>query len=137
MANFVYKKAKENILNGKINFSLDTFKIALIDNSKYSINQNVDEYISDIPVLAIVTRSNSLSNLTNNLGVIDASDIFLSLGANKSFDAIVLYQSNSSDSDSRLIFYIDTAEGIPFSGSLSSTTINFIWSNNSVRILSL
>lgn len=137
MANFVYKKAKENILNGNIDFSSDQFKIALIKTSLYTYNENIDEDLSDIPSTAIVARSAALSNVSNTLGVIDANDLLISLAANKSFEAIVFFQNKTSDSESKLIFYIDTAEGLPYPGSLSETTVDILWSNNSLKILSL
>ena len=61
MANFVYKKAKESLLNGEFNLSSNNLKVLLIDKSLYTPNENSDQYISDIPAGAIKKRSNNES----------------------------------------------------------------------------
>jgi hypothetical protein len=137
MANSVYGKAKQNILNGNINFSSNQFKVLLVKSSLYSINLNTHENVSDIPVLAIVARSSSLTNVTNTLGVVDGNDLIIALNGNQSFDAVILYQNGTTDANSKLIFYIDTAEGLPYPGSLDSINVSIMWSNNSIKILSL
>lgn len=136
MANFVYGKAKQKILNGEIDFSSNNFKI-LLTNSTYSPNQNTDEFVSNITSSSIEYRSENLNNITNNLGVIDANDITFSLSANKSIDALVLYQVGVNDSSSILLLYIDTATGLPFPGSSQAVTVSINWSNEATRILSI
>lgn len=137
MANSVYGKAKENILNGNIDFSSSQYKVLLVKKALYTIDINEDENVSDIPSAAIVTRSFPISNTTNTLGVIDGDDLIISLNSNQSFDAVVFYQNGTSDANSKLIFYVDTAEGLPYPGSLQQVSVNIVWSNNSVKILSL
>lgn len=136
MANFVYGKAKQKILNGEIDFSSNNFRI-LLTNSTYSPNQNTDEFVSNITSSSIEYRSENLNNITNNLGVIDANDITFSLSANKSIDALVLYQVGVNDSSSILLLYIDTATGLPFPGSSQAVTVSINWSNEATRILSI
>jgi hypothetical protein len=137
MSNFVYKKAKEAILNGQINFTTDEIKIILIDSNNYTADENSDEFVSDIDASAIVFTSSTVSNVTNSLGTIDASDLSITLPANKSFDTIIMYQNKTSNENSRLILHIDTAEGLPFSGSSSEISLSILWSNTSTKILSL
>lgn len=136
MANFVYKKAKQNILNGNINFSSNNFKV-LFTNSSYTANQNTDEFVSNIPSASIVHRSENIQNITNILGVIDGSDFSFSLSPNTSINAVVLYQVGVNDSSSILLSYVDTASGLPFPGSSQSTTVSVNWSNEVSKILSL
>ena len=136
MANFVYKKAKEAILNGQFNFSSNNFKVLLLKNT-YSPNENTDQFISDIQSSDISYRSPEIQNVTNTLGVIDANDLSLTLPANTSFDAIVLYQVGINDSNSRLLFYIEDSDGLPFPGSLEPITVVFNWNNEVSRILSI
>ena len=137
MANFVYKKAKESLLNGEFNLSSNSLKVLLIDKSLYTPNENSDRYISDIPAGAIKKRSNNMTNVVNSLGVLDADDISMSDYNGQYFDAIVLYQSGSSDSNSKLIFFIDTSSGLPFTGSNSNTPVTIIWSDSNNKILSI
>lgn len=136
MANFVYKKAKENILNGNVNFSSNNFKV-LFTNSSYVPNQNNDEFVSNILSSSIVHRSDNVQNISNTLGVIDANNFNFSLPSNTSINAVVLYQVGVNDSSSILLLYIDTAVGLPFSGSSQATTVSLNWSNEANKILSL
>ena len=136
MANFVYKKAKQNILNGNINFSSNNFKV-LFTSSSYTANENTDEFVSNIPSGSIVHRSENIANITNTLGVIDGNDFTFSLPPNTAIDAAVLYQVGVNDSSSILLLHIDTASGLPFPGSSQSVTVSVNWSNEASKILSL
>lgn len=136
MANFVYKKAKKNILNGKFDFSTKSFRL-LIVNSSYVPNENIDEFVSDVSPSSIVVRSSVLQNITNIDGTIDANDITITIPANSPFSAVVFYQVGVSDSDSRLLFYIDNTDGLPFAGTLGGVEVLINWSNSVSKILSL
>jgi len=137
MANFVYKKAKEALLNGDIDFLSNQFKILLVDASAYTPNENSHEFVSDIPVNAIVKRSEALSSISTSSGILDAQDLLVSAFDGTAFDSIILYQYNSNDTQARLFFYIDTAQGLPFDGSNSIESVTIIWDNGSSKILSL
>jgi hypothetical protein len=136
MANFVYGKAKQNILNGNINFSSNNFKV-LFTNSTYVPNQNTHQFVSDILSSSVVYRSENIQNITNVLGVVDANDFNFSLPPNTALQAAILYQVGVNDSSSILLLYIDTATGLPFPGSSQSTTVSVNWSNEASKILSL
>lgn len=136
MANFVYKKAKQNILNGKIDFSTKTFRV-LFTNNIYIADENSDEFVSQINSSSIVLRSSSVQGITNIDGTIDAQDLTITIPANTAFSSIVFYQVGTSDADSRLLFYVDSAEGLPFSGTLEETNIIVNWNNLPEKILSL
>ena len=114
MSNFVYDKTKEAILNGDIDFSSKIFKLLFINTDLYPVDRANDLYVSDVPSQAIVSTSVQLSNITNSNGTIDAEDVVFSFPPNTGFDAIVLFQQGSSNFNSILISYIDTAEGLPF-----------------------
>jgi len=129
MANFIYGKAKQGILNGQFNFSLNTFKVALVKNS-YTPNQNVHEFLSDVLNSNIAYRTENLPSLTNVLGTINSQDFVFTLPANTSFNSAVIYQVGSSDSNSRLLAYIDIATGFPFTGSQNEVIVAFDWLNS-------
>ncbi len=137
MANFVYGKAKQAILNGNVNFSSDNFKLLFVDTSVYTVNQNSDEFVSNISNSAIKARSANLSSVTNTLGTVDADNVLLQDYSGASFQAIVMYQVGTSDSNSRLISYIDTSDGLPFNGTNSLIPVTIVWSDLSTKILSL
>jgi len=137
MANFIYKKAKEALLNGDIAVDTNDLKILFVDTTNYTANQNTDEFVSNINSSAIRQRSTALMNKTTTNGTLDADDVYTSAYVGSSFNAIVLYQVGSSDSNSRLICYIDTSDGLPFEGSNSPLGVTINWSNDSNKILSI
>ena len=136
MANFIYGKAKESLLNGQFNISSDSLKVLLVTDS-YVPNQNTDQFVSNISASYIKERTSSLTNVTNTLGTIDANDITVAQYSGLAFKALVIYKDSGTDSTSRLLAYIDTATGIPFLGINATTDITINWSNGSNKIISL
>jgi len=137
MANFIYKKTKQSIMNGEINFSANLFKVLIIDKTYYTPNQDTDQYVSDIPANAIKKRSSQLENVTNSLGTIDAQNLSIPDYDGSAFNAIVLYVAGNSDSSSKLVFFIDTSDGLPFAGSNTNTPLTLLWSNSNEKIISI
>jgi hypothetical protein len=136
VANFIYGKAKEAILNGLIDISNDQIDILLV-NDGYSPSINSDEFVSNIGNSNITTNQINLTNVTNNLGVIDANDVFIQGYPGPAFKAVVMFAQGTSASNSRLIAYIDTATGLPFSGTNEAIDITISWNNNVNKIISL
>jgi hypothetical protein len=134
MSNFIYGKAKEAFLNGLIDISNDKIEI-VFTKSEYVPSQNSDEFVSDINIENITTTPIELTNVTNTLGVIDANDVFVNQYPGTAFNAVVIFQANTSASDSRLIAYIDTSEGLPFSGTNEVIDITIAWSNDANKII--
>jgi len=137
MANFVYKKAKEALLNGQINVLSDQLKVLLLKKPNYTPNQDIDQHVSDIPANAIIKRSEAIAEVSSTSGVLDAANITILEYNGSAFDAIALYKYQPSDSNSKLIFYIDTSSGLPFAGSNSVNSVTIFWSDESTKILSL
>lgn len=137
MANFIYNKAKESMLSGLINLSTKKIRTLLINNSLYTPNINSDQHVSQIPASAIKKRSGDLENVVFSLGVIDANDLIIADHDGSAFNSIVGYQVGTSDSDSILLFYIDTAIGLPFSGSNSELPVTILWDNGANKIIAL
>lgn len=137
MANFIYNKAKESMLSGLINLSTKKIRALLINNSLYTPNVNSDQYVSQIPVSAIKKRSGDLDNVTFLLGVVDANDLIIADHDGSAFNSIICYQVGTSDSDAILLFYIDTAVGLPFSGSDTELPVTIIWDNGANKIIAL
>jgi hypothetical protein len=137
MANFIYGKAKQALFNGQINFSANNYKLLFIKSSLYTPSQNSDEFVSNINASAIAYRTGNISNITNTLGTIDAADITIDSYSSGPFEAVVLYQVGSTDSSSRLVFYIDTGIGLPYTLTNDQVPITINWSNTLTKIMSL
>jgi len=136
VANAVYTKAKQSLLNGEINTNSSNYRVIFLDTNIYTPNMSSDQYVSDIPSNAIKAVSENLNNVTSTNGVLDADDLNVQHDGS-AFEAMIIYQVGSSDSNSRLIVYIDDSEGLPFAGSNSSLAITIFWSNTISKILSL
>lgn len=136
MANLIYGKAKQALLNGQINVSSQSLKILFVD-STYSFSQNTHEFVSHVSSSAIKGRSIALLNVQNVLGALDADDLTIVDYSGAAFNTVILYVDTGSDATSRLIAHIDTAAGIPFAGHNSLVNITIVWSNESTRIISL
>ena len=124
------------MLSGEINLSANSLKVAFIDTSLYTPNQNTDEFLSTVPTAAKKYRSAALNNVSNDLGVLDADDLTIVYDG-ASFNAIVFYQYGTADSDSRLIAFIDNSEGLPFAGTSEPSAMTMQWNNSSTKIISL
>jgi hypothetical protein len=136
MANVLYGKAKQSLLNGQINVSSQPLKVLLVD-SAYTFSQNTHQFVSDIPPSSIKARSIALVNIQNVLGTLDADDLTITDYPGDAFKSLILYAEGASDSTSRLIAYIDTATGVPFAGINTEFNITIVWSNDSNKIISL
>lgn len=136
MSNFVYGKAKEALFNGKINLTNNNLKVVFLKTSQYIPNTASDEFLSDIPTEAKVYNSAALTNVSTVLGVLDADNINITYNGS-SFEAIGIYQHGTSDSNSRLIAFIDTSEGLPFTGTAQESVLTLQWNNDSTKIISL
>jgi len=136
MANFIYKKAKEAMLNGQININSTNLKFLFVNSSNYSPNQNTNQFLSDIPANARVYTSTAINNVSTNLGVLDANDVVINYEGT-AFQAVVLYQSGNTDQDSRLISFIDTSEGLPFAQTSESVSLSIQWDNSSTKIITI
>jgi len=137
MANAVYSKAKQALLEGDLDLTGGTLKVLFIKKSLYTPNFATNQYVSDIPSEAVVFRTANIANVTAQNGVLDATDILEESYVGGAFDGIVLYQVGSSDLNSRLIFFIDQSEGLPFTGAEDSLLLTLQWNNESGKILSL
>jgi hypothetical protein len=137
MSNFIYGRAKESLLKGEISVTTNAIRLLLIDGNQYIPSQNSDQFVSDVPVGAVRDRSGNLQNITTTLGVFDADDITLTEYNGQSFTAVIGYQQGSNDASSRLIFYVDTATGLPFTGSSSTSPVTIFWDNGINKIISL
>jgi hypothetical protein len=136
MANLIYKKAKESFLKGEINLYSNTIKVLILNNS-YTPNVDTHQFVSDINSSYIEHRTGALLNKTVTSGVFDADDITVSDYSGNSFNALAIYVDSGSDATSRLIAYLDTSTGLPFSSANVAAPVTIAWNNNSTKIISL
>jgi hypothetical protein len=113
MANALYTKGKEGLLDGSINLETHTIKVQLIDTADYTVNLSTHDNFDDVPSAARVGSPVALASKTFTNGVFDAADVTLTSVTGDPSEALILYKDTGTESTSRLFAYIDTATGLP------------------------
>lgn len=134
MASVVYPKAKEAFLSGAIDLTTDNIRVVCVDAADYTYSA-LHDFLDDIPVAGRVGTSGNLASKTVTDGVFDAADITITSVSGDQFEALVIYQDTGVEATSRLIAYIDTGTGLPFTPSGGDITIT--WDSGVNRIFAL
>lgn len=132
MANALYDKGREGFLDGSIDWDTDTIKVVLVDAALYTVNLATHANLSDIAAGARVATSGALASKTVTAGVADAADVTLVAVSGASVEAIVIYKDTGVESSSRLIAYIDSSGGLPFTPNGSDVTIQWDGAANKI-----
>lgn len=135
MSNALYEKGREGFLAGEIDWNTDVIKAVLIDAADYTINLAAHQFLSDIPLAALVATSAALTGKTVDNGVADAADLTFPTVNGDHVEALVIYQDTGTAGTSRLIAYIDTATGLPVTP--NGGDINVAWDNGANKIFKL
>jgi hypothetical protein len=107
MASALYTAFKTALLKADVDFDTASLKVALIDETDYTVDTSTDDYLSDIPGAAIVGTSAALGSVTTTGGVLDADNAAFSAVTGDGVDAAVLYVDTGVTATSLLIAYID------------------------------
>ena len=135
MANSLYTKAKQGLIDGSIDLDTDDIRVVLVDGADYTPNLATDEFLSSIASAARVAVSGALQNKTVTDGVFDADDIVIASVTGDQFEYLVLYKHTGSDATARLILLIDSATGLPCTPNGSDITVS--WDNGDDKIFRL
>ena len=136
MANSLYAKGKEGLLEGLFDLTDNNLKIVLVKNT-YTVNLNTHEFLSSISEDSVAATTSLLSGKTTASGVFDADNITIEDYGTSGFAYLVLYKDTGVRSTSRLLAYIDTATGLPIAATASPISITISWSNEQYKIFSL
>lgn len=133
MANVLYDKGREGILDGSIDMTGDV-RVCLV-KSAYTFSAAHD--LMDDVGANDNGRSAALSGKSYAAGVFDAADTSLTATDADACEALVLFQHTGSDATARLIAYIDTpASGLPFTPA-AAQVVNIAWDNGANKIFKL
>lgn len=135
MANALYAKGKQNILDGNIAFDTDTIKVQLVDTGSYTVNLATDDAINDIAGGALIGTPVALGTKTIVDGVFDAADTTLVAVTGAQSEALVIYKDSGVAGTSWLIAYIDTATGLPVTPNGGDILVQ--WDNGANKIFRL
>ena len=134
MANVLFDKGREGILDGTIDMTGDV-RVMLV-KSAYAFSA-AHEDLADITSGNDNGRSAALGTKTYTAGVFDAADTSLTATGAVACNALVLFQHTGTDATARLIAYIDTpSSGLPFTPS-AGQTVNITWDSGVNKIFKL
>jgi hypothetical protein len=113
MANTVYRKWKDAVIQGAANSSLaGDVKVVAVDLADYTFDVDHD-FLDDVPAGARVATSGNLATKTFTNGTFDADDVTLTAPSGDQFEAYILYIDTGVEANSRLVAYLDTVTGLP------------------------
>jgi len=136
MANALYDSARAAFLGGSIDWANDTFQTVLVDSATYTVNLAANTVLGDIPIGSRITSAVGLVNTSiQTNGAADADDVTFTTVSGDSIEALVVFKFVTSDADSPLIAYIDTATGLPITPNGGDIIVT--WDNGTNRIFRL
>ena len=135
MSNQLYDKGRQKFLEGNIAILTDAIKIVLVDSADYTADLVNHDFLDDIAVGGRVATSANLASKTSTDGVFDAADVTLTAVTGDPSEYIIGYKDTGVASTSPLLWFIDTATGLPVTP--NGGDINVIWDNGANKIFKL
>lgn len=133
MASALFNPGREGFLDGSIDWDTGDIRVMLV-KSTYTPDMT-DKFLSDLGAVDN-GRSASLASKTVADGIADAADTSLTATNAAACNALVIFQHTGSDATARVIAYIDTATGLPFTPGAGGT-INITWDSGTNKIFKL
>lgn len=130
MANAIYPKWKEAVLNGGTGVALSgTLKVTLVDLGDYTYG-TAHDFIDDVPAAARVATA-TLGTKTYTNGLLDAADTTFTTVTGDVSEALILWLDTGVESTSRLFAYFDTGvTGLPVTP--NGGNINITWNASGI-----
>lgn len=126
MANAIYPKWKEAILQASSNSSLTgTVKAMLIDSADYTYSAS-HEFLTDVTGAGIVSTSAAILSKTYTSGLFDAGNTAFTAVTGDVCEALILFIDTGVGATSRLVAYFDTGvTGLPVTPNGGDINITF------------
>ena len=129
MANAIYPKFKETLMQGSANSALNSAEgttgvyAALVDTGTYTYSSAHQFYSS---LSGVVGTDQEILTKTQTNGTFDGTDLTFTAVTGASAEAIVLYRKNAGANTTwPLIAYIDSATGLPVTPNGGNITITW------------
>lgn len=135
MANALYDKAREGYLAGTRSWSSDDVRVTLVRGYTFSA---AHDFLDDVTGAGgtLVATSATLTSKTVTSGVADAADFtYATVGAGAACQCLIGYVHTGTPSTSALVFYIDSATGLPITPNGGDITVT--WDAGSNKIFKL
>lgn len=127
MANAIYPKYKEALIDGAANVALDTgdVKVILVDLADYTYNAAHD-FLDDVPAGARVATTAALGSKTIVNGLFDAADSVFTAATGDVSEALIFFIDTGVEATSRLVAFFDTSvTGLPVTPNGGNITLTF------------
>jgi hypothetical protein len=132
MASALFDKGREGFLDGSIDADTDNIQVLLV-SSGYVTNTATHVHWSDIgSAYQVAICSGYLATKTVTAGVFDAADITYPAVVGSAITYIVGIKNLTVGTSSRLIFYIDTATGLPVTPNGGDITLQWDAASNKI-----
>jgi hypothetical protein len=112
MASQLYPLGKKAILDGDIDFLVDTIKVVGIDTAD-EIYSAADQFHSNLTGAGIVFTTAGLAGKTTTAGVFDANDITATSVTGDTIEALVMFKDTGVSGTSPLIAWFDISTFTP------------------------
>lgn len=129
MANAIYPKYKEALLNASANSAITGsgttgLYAALVDTGTYTYSSAHEFYSS---LSGVVGTDQEITTPTLTGGVVDGGDVTFSAVSGNSVEALVIYRKNAGANTTwRLVAYIDTGQtGLPVTPNGGNITVTW------------
>lgn len=125
MANAIYPKYKEALLDGASNIDVNdgTVKVALVDTGTYTYS-SAHDFLDDIS--GVVGTAQTIGNTTVTNGTFDGDNVTFSAVSGATVEALIIYIDTGNSATSRLVAYIDTGvTGLPVTPNGGDITISW------------
>lgn len=132
MANDLYTKGGNKILQKQIDVLTDTLKVAIV-KSAYTPDLVNHEFLSDLG--ANVLNSQTLANRSLTGRVFNADDVSFVVSAGETVAYVVLYKDMGTAATSPLIALYDTITYFPFV--TNGANVDIKWSDGAYKVLSI
>lgn len=143
MANAVYGKGRQHILQGDIAYLTDSIRCFMC-TSGYTASINADEFVSSIgsgsnptmPANTLGVLADSIfASKTSTLGTANAANLTFHSISGSQITQLIILKDTSNWATSPLIARIDTATGLPLTPNGGDININ--WDTGSNKIFTL
>lgn len=125
MANALFAKGREAFLGGDLDWDAHTIKDILVDHGVDTPVPATDDNLDDIGAGARIATSGAYAGKTKTDGVADADDVVHPTVSGASIESVVGFRDTGVEASSTLIFYIDTATGLPCTPNGGDITLQF------------
>lgn len=136
MANALYTKGKQGLINGSFNLSADTIKIALV-SSAYTPNLATDQFWSTVSANLIGTAQ-TLAGISITDGVFNSSAAtFAAVASGSTVKYFAVYKDTGVAGTSPLLVLIDTTTGVALPIATNGGDITFTPDSGTNKIFKL